>query len=395
MRILHISSLYHPDQVGGAEVMVELLAETQAAAGHCVAVACISRHEEPPSLRNGVMIYRTGFATPYFIMDRDKQSRLDRLRYRLATKINREAMRRFDAAIGDFKPDVVNTHSLSELPPQIWTVAKRRGVSVVHTIHDYKSLCSKGSMFRDGKACRTQHLKCRLISHPHYQHQFSVDAITGVGSEILQRHLDAGLFGHVPPTLRRVIYNPIELPTASRNRRRAAGSDIVFGCLGRIEPSKGVDTLLDACSLLPASGWKLIVAGRATDGIAPYQARAAGLPVDFAGFVQRDAFFDQIDCLVVPAVWPEAFGRTVAEALMRGLPVIGSRIAGIAEQIGDEANWLFAPGDASALAGRMKAVLNDPACLLQRTDAMDQIASRVSPEDIARRYLDLYRSALQ
>ncbi|ULL01966.1 glycosyltransferase family 4 protein [Bradyrhizobium sp. I71] len=395
MRILHISSLYHPDQIGGAEVMVELLAETQAAAGHSVAVACISRHEEPPGLRNGVTIYRTGFATPYFILDRDKQSRLNRLHYRLAAKINREAMRRFDAAIADFKPDVVNTHSLSELPPQIWTVAKRRGVTVVHTIHDYKSICSKGSMFRDGKACNAQHLKCRLISHPHYQHQVSVDAITGVGTEILERHLDAGLFGHVPSALRRVIFNPIEPPAVPRNRQRASGSDIVFGCLGRIEPSKGVDTLLDACRLLPATGWKLIVAGRATDGIAPYQARAVGLPVDFAGFVQRDVFFDQIDCLVVPAVWPEAFGRTVAEALMRGLPVIGSRIAGITEQIGDEAQWLFSPGDARALAERMKAVLDDPGRLLQKTKAMDQIASRVSPEDITRRYLDLYRSALQ
>ncbi|WP_456790004.1 glycosyltransferase family 4 protein [Bradyrhizobium sp. USDA 4472] len=395
MRVLHISSLYHPDQIGGAEVMVELLAESQAAAGHAVAVACISRQEEPPTQRNGVTVYRTGFGTPYFIMDRDKQSRLNRLHYRLAAKINDYAMRKFDAAILDFKPDVVNTHSLSELPPQIWTVAKRRGVKVVHTIHDYKSICSRGSMFRDGKACRAQHLKCRLISHPHYQHQRSVDAITGVGTEILQRHLDAGLFQHVAAALRRVIFNPIEPPPHKRTRKRDAGGEIVFGCLGRIEPSKGVEVLLDACQRLPATGWKLIVGGRATDGIAPYRARAANLPVDFAGFVQRDAFFDQIDCLVVPAVWPEAFGRTVAEALLRGLPVIGSDIAGIAEQIGDQPQWLFPPGNLAALAERMNTVLNEPARLVQRTDAMDQIAARVSPADITRRYLDLYRSTLQ
>lgn len=395
MRILHISSLYYPDQVGGAEVMVELLAETQASAGCSVAVVCTSRQEEPPTSRNGVTIYRTGFGTPHFIMDRDRHSNIDRLHYRLAVKTNFYATKRIAAAIRDFRPEVVNTHSLSELPPRIWTIAKRCGAAVVHTIHDYKSICSNGAMVRDGTACSAQHLKCRLISHPHYQHQRSVDAITGVGTEILQRHLDAAMFLHVPAELRRVIFNPIEPPSLQRVRNRDAGDDIVFGCLGRIEPSKGVEVLLDACRKLPATGWKLIVAGRATDGIAPYEARAAGLPVEFAGFVQRDAFFDRIDCLVVPAVWPEAFGRTVAEALLREVPVIGSRIAGISEQIGDEPQWLFPPGDVEELAERMTAILNNAACLMQRTAAMDQIAARVSPDNISRRYLDLYRSALQ
>src|SRR5882757_2530297 len=106
MRILHISSLYYPDQVGGAEVMVELLAETQASAGHSVAVACISRQEEPPTSRNGVTIYRTGFGTPYFVMDRNVHSSLDRLHYRLAAKTNSYATKRLAAAIRDFKPEV-------------------------------------------------------------------------------------------------------------------------------------------------------------------------------------------------------------------------------------------------------------------------------------------------
>ena len=43
MRILHLSSLYAPEQVGGAELMVETLARTQAGLGHAVAVACASR----------------------------------------------------------------------------------------------------------------------------------------------------------------------------------------------------------------------------------------------------------------------------------------------------------------------------------------------------------------
>lgn len=396
MRILHISSVYWPDQVGGAELMVSMLAEMQAAKGHEVAVACISRNEEPPSSHNAVKVYRTGYGTPYFILDQEQHSRLDRLRYTIAAKINPHAVRKMAAAVLDFKPDIVNTHSLSELPPQLWPMVKRLGVPLVHTLHDFKSICSKGSMFRDGKACDAQHFKCRLISYPHQICQSSVEAVTGVGTEILKRHLDAGLFSHIPANLRRVIWNPIDLAPRARKRMRAADADIVFGFLGRIEPSKGVDVLLDACRKLPAKGWQLLVAGRAIDGLESYRKLAEGLPVDFIGFAERDDFFDRIDCLVVPSVWPEAFGRTVAEAYAREVPVIGSRIGGIAEQIGEEQNdWLFPAGDPAALARTMTNVLQDPGRLLSKTAAMETMAARVAPDYISASYLDLYTELLE
>ena len=78
MRILHLSSLYPPEQVGGAELMVESLAQTQSEAGHAVAVACTSREVEPPVLRDGVSVYRAGHGTPFHISDWPRRGRLDR-----------------------------------------------------------------------------------------------------------------------------------------------------------------------------------------------------------------------------------------------------------------------------------------------------------------------------
>jgi glycogen(starch) synthase len=396
MRILHVSSIYPPDQIGGAEVMVAVLAETLAAKGHQVAVACASRNEETPTEQNGVIVYRTGYGTPFFILDRPLRSQLDRMRYKIAAKFNSFAVNKISAAICEFQPEIVNTHSLSELPPQIWPMAKNLGVSLVHTLHDYKSICTNGAMFRDGKACTAQHLRCRLISYPHYRCQFSVDAVTGVGTDILQRHLDANLFRHIPGDLRRVIWNPIDGKARARSRLRAYGDDVMFGFLGRIEQSKGTDMLLQACRELPAAGWKLLVAGRATDGLQSYETLAAGLPVEFVGFVDRDDFFNRIDCLVVPSIWPEAFGRTVAEAYARGVPVIGSRIAGIAEQIGlDAEEWLFPPGDRAALARVMAGVLAAPARLTRQSRAMLAVTARVAPQSIAESYLDLYRATIE
>src|SRR6478609_4004224 len=92
MRILHLSSLYPPEQVGGAELMVETLARTQAGLGHAVAVACASRQVEAPVRQDGVAVYRMGYGTPFHILDWPQRGRLDRLRYKLAAQWNRHSL---------------------------------------------------------------------------------------------------------------------------------------------------------------------------------------------------------------------------------------------------------------------------------------------------------------
>jgi glycosyltransferase involved in cell wall biosynthesis len=392
MRILHVSSLYAPEQVGGAELMVETLARMQAGLGHDVAVACASRHAEAPARQDGVKVYRTGHGTPFHILDWSAQGRLDRLRYKLTVQWNRHALAQIETAVRDFSPDVVNTHSISELPPAIWPMLKRLGMPVVHTLHDFTSLCTNGAMTKDGRACTGQHLKCRLYAAPHRLNQRAVTAVSAVGTDILNRHLAAGFFAGVPEPLRRVIWNPIEPGRPSTRKPRHAGEPVVFGCLGRIEASKGTDLLIEACRHLPAEGWRLVIAGRAADGLDRYRAMAEGLPVGFPGFAERDAFLDSIDCLVVPPIWPEAFGRTVAEAYGRSVPVIGTAIGGIGEQIGP-GPWLVPPGDATALAAAMTRVIAEPARLAEGLGRADTIRRGTDPSHVAAAYLDLYAAA--
>jgi glycogen synthase len=392
MRILHLSSLYAPEQVGGAELMVETLARSQAGLGHAVAVACTSRQVQAPAMQDGVTVYRTGHGTPFHILDWPQRGRLDRLRYKLATQWNRPTLARMAAAVRDFAPDVVNTHSISELSPAIWPMLRRLGVPVVHTLHDFTSLCTNGAMARHGQACAGQHLKCRIYSEPHRRCQRAVAAVAAVGADILDRHVAAGFFQTVPSALRQVIWNPIPPTDPPTREPRSPGAPVRFGYLGRIEPSKGFDVLLDACRRLPHQGWHLAVAGRAADGLDRYQTRAEGLPVSFLGYAERDAFLDAIDCLVVPPVWPEAFGRTVAEAYGRGVPVIGTAIGGIGEQIG-YGPWLVPPGDPAALATAMARVIDAPGRLADGLARAAAVRAGTDPAAVASAYLDLYAAA--
>jgi glycogen(starch) synthase len=311
-------------------------------------------------------------------------------------QLSTHTINKMAAVIDVFRPDIVNCHSLSEINPRVWPMAKRHGVRLVHTLHDFKSICTKGMMFRNGAICRKRELKCQVFPFPHYICQFSIDAVASVGSDILKRHLSEGFFKHIPESLRRVIWNPIERPSTERTRTVTAGEEVIFGFLGRIEPSKGVDVLLEACRKLPATGWKILIAGRAIGGMGPYLEMAAGLPVEFIGFTDRDQFFNRIDCLIAPPIWAEPFGRTVAEAYVRDVPAIGSQVAGIAEQIGaEQKEWLFPPGDASALAEVMIRAIENPTRYLRKTPAMEAVAAHVAPQYITESYLDLYQNVIE
>jgi len=68
----------------------------------------------------------------------------------------------------------------------------------------------------------------------------------------------------------------------------------------------------------------------------------------------------KLDVLVVPSVWPENSPLVIQEALMAGVPVVGSRIGGISELITDGENgFLFEPGNIAELSNILTRLANE------------------------------------
>ena len=63
---------------------------------------------------------------------------------------------------------------------------------------------------------------------------------------------------------------------------------------------------------------------------------------------------------VMPSLWPEPFGATVAEGMNRGKPVIGTTLGGHVDMIGDDAGMLVPQGDVGALEAAMRELIGDP-----------------------------------
>lgn len=393
LRVLHLSSLYPPHIVGGAERSVSMLAEAQAKAGWTVAAACLSKEAWQTETRHGVSVFRMPHGNNFWLEDWPEHSQFAREWAKFKQQANFGIEHRFGDVIDQFRPDIINTHSLVDVSTRVWHAARKRGVPVVHTLRDFDLLCAASSMYRETGPCLDRHLKCRILTFTKQFDQRLVDAVSAVGQAVLLRHLDYGFFSHVPETLRRVIWNTatVEGIDAEYARPFRTGP-LVFGYLGRISPEKGVDILLQAARKLPATGWRLVIAGAAPQGTEAFRQLADGLPVEFLGFTKPKALFDQIDMLVAPSLWAEPLGRTVIEAYQAGVPVIGSRSGGIAEVINDD-DWLVPAGDVDALAQRMIQAIAEG-----RTGppaGRARVIARTTPEAVSDAFAQLYRDVLR
>lgn len=141
---------------------------------------------------------------------------------------------------------------------------------------------------------------------------------------------------------------------------------IVF--VGRLAAAKGVPVLLDAFRTVRASHPEatLTLVGDGPERPA-IEARIAALglseAVEITGFLSQAEVAGRLarsDVFVLPS-FAEGLPVVLMEAMASGLPVVATRIAGVAELVEDGISGLLVPpGDADSLAAGLSALLCDP-----------------------------------
>jgi glycosyltransferase involved in cell wall biosynthesis len=376
MKVVFVSTLYHPHAIGGAEVTVRLLAEGLVRAGHRATVVSLS-----PDGRSwdgeveGVRTHYLGLANLYWPFDPAPRRDFVKLAWHLIDGYNPVMGRRVARLLAAERPDVVHVHNLLGFSAAVWRAAERLGLPVVQTLHDYYLGCPRGTMYRDGRNCARQCGSCRLLTRTRRALSGLPRAVTGVSRRMLERLESTGLFATVP---RRAVIQGcnFDAPAAGRPPRQAG--PLRLGYFGRVEPIKGVELLLDAMAGLPADRFRLRIGGR---GPAAFLERLRVHPgaasAEFLGFVKPAEFFAGIDYLVVPSLWEDPLPRVVHEAFSFGVPVVGAAVGGIPEMIdAGRTGFLFPAGDTAALGATLAGLPEDDqrldglsaACLLRARD---------------------------
>ena len=350
-----------------------------------------------------------------YVVHNDAITSANKIGVALNTLWNRSAYHAFQKAIMDFQPDLVHVmNTFPLLSPAIFYGAKRLGIPTIHEVANYRLSCAGSYLLRDGKVCE----KCvgMAFPFPAIQHRCYRGSLSGstVVASTIALHRVLRTWNRVVDTVicpseiskqkltemglpsEKIFVKPNALDFDPGLGRGPSGFAVF---VGRLSPEKGLKTLIQAWNenqQLP----KLKIIGDGPLAEFVRTAAASDERIEWLGKMPIHELLEvvgQANCLVMPSVWYETFGRTTVEAFAKGTPVVGSKIGGTAEIIDDgRTGWLFQPGNANDLATKIAMAMNLSTEESQRfrKETRQEYLSKYTSQANYDRLIELYSTAI-
>jgi glycosyltransferase involved in cell wall biosynthesis len=325
---------------------------------------------------------------------------------------NRDVHSEIRKLIRDNAVDICHCHNTFPLiSPSAYYAARDEGVPVVQTLHNYRLLCPKAVLYRDGRVCEdcVGSIPWRSVWHACYRDSRPASAVTTL---MLTAHRIAGTWQSAVDVYialtefcrtkwidtglpaDRVVVKPNFL-LDDPGPGRGGGGYALFA--GRLTEEKGVRTLLQAWTKVtrPVA---LKIAGTGPLAAEVAAAAASNSRIEYLGAVSRDRMIDLMsdaEALIFPSEWYEAGPMTIIEAFACGTPVIASQLGSAGCLIADgQTGFHFTPGDAGSLARTVDSAWSGTGKLQQmRTAARGTFEQEYTADHNYRRLMDIYSLA--
>ncbi len=228
-----------------------------------------------------------------------------------------------------------------------------------------------------------------------------LDAEVGVSQAIVEQ-LGAHPGAKQHPEKTHLIPNAIDLPEKLPEIKppRAEGQGFVIGSAGRLAEQKGyrylVAAMPEVLEVIP--GCELHLAGdgnQKAELIALAQELEVAEHVKLRGYLGNiPNFLNELDLFVSSSLW-EGLPTVILEAIVAGVPVLATDIAGNRELIQDRrTGWLVQPADAHALARAIVHAYHHPELRQQFAREARRILPQFSIQTVTEQYAQLYQRLL-
>ncbi len=313
------------------------------------------------------------------------------------------------------RPDVVHFHHTMRVGIEALTVVRQTlpEARIVYTLHEFILMCHRdGQMVRrhTGDLCdRATPTRCHQcfpeITPQAFKmresfikaHLEAVDIFVSPSHFLKQRFTEWGL----PPERIAVIENGRPLVQPAPPRALAKGQNRnAFAYFGQINPYKGAMLALSAAESLLKDGFddfRLDLFGNVEQQSDAFREVFFALIDRHRRHIRFHGKYDNadmgrllanVDWVIVPSTWWENSPLVIQEAFMHKRPVLCSDIGGMAEKVEHERTGLhFKARSETSLAQAMQRAATESG-LWQRL--ADNIGPRLSVEECARLYTDLY-----
>lgn len=382
-RVLFINSLYYPENKGGAQNSVQIIAETLYQMGYEVYVLCNNGYNKMYT-HNGVEVISTDKILNYSYSERYNKNALEKGLWHLQDNTGLFDKNKVKSIIQEIGPDIINTNIIAGFSVGLISLIEKLGVRHVHTVRDYYLLCLYANMYKEG-LCNNQCIECKIATALKRKHIKNIENyifISGSLKGIHKKYIDV--------ERSTVIHNPIINSRYSKNELSKKKTDYLsIGYIGRLHPTKGVEVLLDAVSKITRQV-KLYIAG---EGNPKYMESIFSIldsnevDYEYLGFVEPKRFYNLIDVNVVPSLWEEPFGRVVIESLQYKTPVILSDLRSFKEFVLEKDGIFFRRGNGMDLLDKLENF--EPNGEVSKIDYKYYI-NKFSPEQIANQYLECF-----
>lgn len=323
---------------------------------------------------------------------------------------NWESARRTEQAIDAFRPDVVHIHNLFyAASPSVIRAAKRRGIPVVMTLHNYRLVCNSGMLSREAEVpcerCLTKTIPLDGIQFGCFRDSrlqsaqltviTSLHKLTGIWQSVdrfivltefaRKKMLESSL--NLKPE--QVLVKPNSVPELGYSGPENRESFFLY--VGRLSFEKGIKVLLDAARL---GTFPIEIVG---DGpLRPLvEQTAAELPhVRYVGKLPREQAMERMKrcrAVIVPSVCYEGLPTTILEAYATGTPVICSdqeNMLGVIEQ--GKFGSPFASGDAQSLHQAIGQARHQPIVSIYAESLYGQYVKEYSSHGVLKQIISIY-----
>ncbi|MFC1893874.1 glycosyltransferase [Chloroflexota bacterium] len=255
-------------------------------------------------------------------------------------------------------------------------------VPFISQVRDYRLICSAETCFKEGQIniCGDyQRFRCMLsltksvaksiygvlivwLMRYSYSRSKKIICISDFVADALMR-----IFDRKSLTVCYPVVSPCSIPHVAGEPKwsQYGGFHILY--YGRLAASKGAHLLLD-CVEKGNSNVVLHIAGEGEllDSVQDYSRNSSR--IIYHGQLRREEMYKlcgSVALVVIPSLWPEPWGRTVAEPQLIGIPVIASRRGGIPEILPQ--HCIFEPCK-DALIAKIAEVMKQPSKYLTQVD---------------------------
>ena len=286
--------------------------------------------------------------------------------------LSRSSYREVTNIIKKFRPHIAHFHNIFPLiSPSVFYAFKTEQTGIVQTLHNFKLVCPKGLLFRNGEICELCSGKNVLPSILYRCYRNSITQ-TACFTFMLYVHL-------LMRTWRRCVDAYVVLSPFAKKKyeqRKFPGSrffvkpnflqtppkpsvqDKGYGVfIGRLGEEKGIEYLLDALSRCKRVQMKIFGDGPAKQQLLRKAEDLRLHNVEFMGVIDHQRcmkYLSESRFLVLPSMCYEGMPMVVLEAMAAKKPIVASRLGVLEDMIEHGVSgFLFKPGSVSELAERI------------------------------------------